>query len=130
MSHFEEYLEATKEKKPDFPLYTMRDGIKLVNAYDFDKFVDTTKYVKDIDIAVKSTMIRKQEEKDAIEKHGGVGSIPSEQYLRKSLLLMRWLHDNKDAMYYGKPHESFSVNEAITKAKQSGKSIIILDDMS
>lgn len=113
MSHFEEYLEATKEKKPDFPLYTMRDGIKIVGIGDFNKFVETTKYVKDVDIAVKSAP-----------------KIGSDEYTRKSLLLKRWLHDHKDAMYYGKPHESFSMNEAVDQAKKSGKSIIIVDDMS
>jgi len=113
MSRFNDYFEAAKAKKPDFPPYTVRDGIKIVGMWDFNKFIETTKYVKDVDIAVKSAT-----------------KIGSDEYTRKSLLMQRWLHDNKDAMYYGKPNESFSMTEAIQQAKDQGKTIILMDNMS
>ena len=50
-------------------------------------------------------------------------------YMESGDKLMEWC-DTHDAIYYARPRESFSLDEAIEQARKEGKSRVVVEDLS
>lgn len=50
-------------------------------------------------------------------------------YYEASAMVKNWCEEN-DANYYGKPKANFFVDEAISETKKTGKTKVVIEDLS
>ena len=52
-----------------------------------------------------------------------------DDYQAESQIVQKWVAEN-DAHFYGRPKDGFSMQEAVTEAKNAGKEIVVIEDIS
>lgn len=106
------------------------EDIFLVSAYDLGEQLVGSKYDNEETDEEARNIIREAEIRNIeLQKQGGFAGIPSEEYAKETAMIRRWV-DANNAYFYAAPKEDFFLSNAIDEAKEKGKRIVVLENLS